>query len=67
MDKTSHTRASRGEWSRVCGYITRDGFCPCGPSLATHKDRIYHGVTKDPSAADEWLLKSLLGKEEVYQ
>ncbi|OAQ23717.1 hypothetical protein K457DRAFT_24765 [Linnemannia elongata AG-77] len=58
-DKTSKYTGPRGDWSQGYGYITRDGFCPCGASLATHEDRTCPGATKNPRAADERLLESL--------
>ncbi|OAQ26701.1 hypothetical protein K457DRAFT_21882 [Linnemannia elongata AG-77] len=58
-DKTSKYTGPRGDWSQGYGYITRDGFCPCGASLATHEDRICPGATKEPHAADERLLEIL--------
>ncbi|KAH7047209.1 hypothetical protein BKA57DRAFT_536925 [Linnemannia elongata] len=57
-DKTSKYTGPRGDWSQGYGYITRDGFCPCGASLATHEDRTCPGVIKNPRAADERLLES---------
>jgi hypothetical protein len=61
-DKTSKYTGLRGDWRQGYGYIVRDGFCPCGASLATNEDGSYPGATKDPRAADGWLLESLLGK-----
>ncbi|OAQ24599.1 hypothetical protein K457DRAFT_1880418 [Linnemannia elongata AG-77] len=57
-DKTSKYTGPRGDWSQGYGYITLDGFCPCGASLATHEDRICPGATKEPRAADERLLET---------
>ncbi|KAH7047097.1 hypothetical protein BKA57DRAFT_506092 [Linnemannia elongata] len=59
-DKTSKYTGPRGDWSQGYGYITRDGFCPCGASLATHEDRICPGATKEPRAADERLLETTI-------
>ena len=64
-DKTSKYTGPRGDWSQGYGYITRDGFCPCGASLATHEDRTCPGATKNPRAADERLLDSLLGRRRL--
>jgi ribonuclease HI len=64
-NKTSKYSGPRGDWSQGYGYLTRDGFCPCGASLATHEDRICPGATKDPRAADERLLESLLGRRRL--
>jgi hypothetical protein len=64
-DKTSKYTGPRGDWSQGYGYITRDGFCPCGASLATHEDRTCPGATKNPRAADERLLESLLGRRKL--
>ncbi|OAQ27566.1 hypothetical protein K457DRAFT_21124 [Linnemannia elongata AG-77] len=62
-DKTSKYTGPRGDWSQGYGYITRDGFCPCGASLATYEDTC-PGATKNPRAADERLLESLLGRRK---
>ncbi|KAK3842547.1 MAG: hypothetical protein J3R72DRAFT_490350 [Linnemannia gamsii] len=35
--KTKYT-GPRGDWSQGYGYITQDGYCPCGASLAAHED-----------------------------
>ena len=64
-DKTSRYTGPRGVWSLDYGYITPDGFCPCAASLATHKDEVCPGATKDPCAADERLLESLLGRRKL--
>jgi len=37
-NKTTKYDGPRGDWTRGYGYITRDGFCPCGASLATHEE-----------------------------
>ena len=64
-NKTTKYVGPRGEWTRGYGYITRDGFCPCGASLATHEEGHCPGVTKDSRAADERLLESLLGRRKL--
>ena len=64
-DKTSKYTGPRGDWSQGYGYITHDGFCPCGASLATHDEGRCPGATKDPRAADERLLESLLGRRRL--
>jgi ribonuclease HI len=64
-DKTSKYTGPRGDWSQGYGYITHDGFCPCGASLATHCEGRCPGATKDPRAADERLLESLLGRRRL--
>ncbi|KAH7030131.1 hypothetical protein BKA57DRAFT_523863 [Linnemannia elongata] len=64
-DKTSKYTGPCGDRSQGYGYITRDGFCPCGASLATHEDRTCPGVTKEPRAADERLLESLSGRRKL--
>ena len=64
-DKTTKYTGPRGDWTRGYGYITRDGFCPCGASLATHEDGHCPGVSLDPRAADERLLESLLGRRRL--
>ncbi|KAG9071879.1 hypothetical protein KI688_006096 [Linnemannia hyalina] len=55
----------RGDWSQGYGYIAHDGFCPCGASLATYDEGRCPGATKDPRAADERLLESLLGRKRL--
>ena len=64
-DKTTKYVGPRGDWTRGYGYITRDGFCQCGASLATHEDGHCPGATKDHCAADERLLESLLGRRKL--
>ena len=64
-DKISKYTGLRGDWSQGYGYIARDGFCPCGASLATYEDGVCPGATKDPRAADERLLESLLGRRKL--
>jgi ribonuclease HI len=64
-DKTAKYVGPRGDWTRGYGYITRDGFCPCGASLATHEEGHCPGATQDPRAADERLLESLLGRRKL--
>ncbi|KAG0299065.1 hypothetical protein BGZ97_003903, partial [Linnemannia gamsii] len=56
-DKTTEYVGLRGDWTRGYGYITRDGFCPCGATLAAYEDERCPGAQKDPRAADEHLLK----------
>jgi hypothetical protein len=64
-DKTTKYVGPRGDWTRGYGYITRNGFCPCGASLATHEDGHCPGASQDPRAADERLLESLLGRRKL--
>ena len=64
-DKTSKYTGPRGDWSQGYGYITHDGFCPCGASLATHDEGRCPGASKDPRAADGRLLESLLGRRRL--
>ena len=64
-DKTSKYTSPRGVWTRGYGYITSDGFCPCGASLATHEDKRCSGVSSDPRVADLRLLESLLGRRKL--
>ncbi|KAH7042401.1 hypothetical protein BKA57DRAFT_518428 [Linnemannia elongata] len=64
-DKTSKYTGPRGDWSQGYGYITHDGFCPCGASLATHEDRICPGATKNPRAADERLAATIVAQSQV--
>jgi hypothetical protein len=64
-DKTAKYVGLRGDWTRGYGYITRDGYCPCGASLAAHENERCPGAQKDPRAADERLLKSLLGRRRL--
>ncbi|OAQ33867.1 hypothetical protein K457DRAFT_1871652 [Linnemannia elongata AG-77] len=64
-DKTSKYTGPRGDWSQGYGYITRDGFCPCGASLATHEDRTCPGATKNPRAADERLAATIVAQSQV--
>jgi ribonuclease HI len=64
-DKTSKYTGPRGDWSQGYGYITHDGFCPCGASLATHCEGRCPGATKDPRTADGRLLESLLGRRRL--
>ncbi|KAK3832130.1 MAG: hypothetical protein JOS17DRAFT_790215 [Linnemannia elongata] len=42
-------------------------FCLCDASLATHEDGICPVATKNPSAADERLLESLLGRRRLLE
>ena len=55
----------RGDWSQGYGYITPEGYCPCGATLATHDDGRCPGPSVDPHAADACLLESLLGKRRL--
>ncbi|OAQ29277.1 hypothetical protein K457DRAFT_1876098 [Linnemannia elongata AG-77] len=57
----------RGDWSQGYGYITRDGFCPCGASLATHEDRTCPGATKNLRVADERLAATIVAQSQVPQ
>ncbi|KAG0285956.1 hypothetical protein BGZ97_007605, partial [Linnemannia gamsii] len=54
-DKTTKYVGSRCDWTCGCGYgyITHDGYYPCGASLAAHENERCPGVHKDPRAADE--------------
>ncbi|KAK3826336.1 MAG: hypothetical protein JOS17DRAFT_818658 [Linnemannia elongata] len=63
--KVTKYTGPRGVWTRGYGYITRDGYCPCGASLATHEDGLCPGTSLDPRAADERLLQSLLGRRRL--
>src|SRR5690349_5679211 len=65
MLRDDRVGADPGHLCQGHGYITRDGFCPCGASLATHEDRTCPGATKNPRAADERLLDSLLGRRRL--
>ncbi|KAK3806529.1 MAG: hypothetical protein J3R72DRAFT_465303 [Linnemannia gamsii] len=62
--KTKYT-GPRGDWSQGYGYITQDGYCPCGASLAAHEDGRCPGPSSDPIAADARLLESLLGRRRL--
>ncbi|OAQ32990.1 hypothetical protein K457DRAFT_1872386 [Linnemannia elongata AG-77] len=64
-DMTSKYTGPRGDWGQGYGYITRNGFCPCGASLTIHEDRTCPGATKDPRAADGRLLESLLERRKL--
>ncbi|KAG9061442.1 hypothetical protein KI688_007433 [Linnemannia hyalina] len=64
-NKTSKYTGPRGDWSQEYGYITHDGFCPCGASLATHDEGKRPGATKDPRAADKAFVGEFVRKEEV--
>ncbi|KAK5828747.1 putative phosphatase regulatory subunit-domain-containing protein [Linnemannia elongata] len=64
-DKTSKYTGPRGYWSQGYGYIGRDGFCPCGASLATHEDRICPEATLDPRAADERRATTIVVQSQV--
>ncbi|KAG0366445.1 hypothetical protein BGX24_003681, partial [Mortierella sp. AD032] len=51
VKKTKYT-GPRSEWSQGYCYITQDGYCPCGASLAAHEDGCCPGPSSDPIAAD---------------
>ena len=62
--KTKYT-GPRGEWSQGYGYITQDGYCSCGASLAAQEDGRCPGPSSDPFAADARLIESLLGRRRL--
>jgi hypothetical protein len=64
-DKTTKYVGPKGDWTRGYSYNTRDGYCPCGASLAAHENERCPGVQKDPRAADERLLTCLLGRRRL--